>query len=109
MVTVALWWLGLDLGVPLQRDVFDRYIGYGKPANVAKAKLEFADAMPQPLGWGMRHFGGRFLKEYPFTPGYLLDTAVRFRERLALPIGTVKSHTSRALSSLRRTMREVTP
>ena len=28
-----------------QRDVFDRYIGYGKPANVPKAKLEFADAI----------------------------------------------------------------
>lgn len=28
-----------------QRDVFDRYIGHGKPANVAKARLEFADAI----------------------------------------------------------------
>jgi 3',5'-nucleoside bisphosphate phosphatase len=28
-----------------QRDVFDRYIGQGKPANVAKARLEFADAI----------------------------------------------------------------
>lgn len=28
-----------------QRDVFDRYIGYGKPANVPKAKLDFADAI----------------------------------------------------------------
>jgi hypothetical protein len=28
-----------------QRDVFDRYIGHGKPANVPKAKLEFPDAI----------------------------------------------------------------
>ena len=28
-----------------QRDVFDRYIGFGKPANVPKAKLEFVDAI----------------------------------------------------------------
>ncbi len=28
-----------------QRDVFDRYIGQGKPANVPKARLEFADAI----------------------------------------------------------------
>lgn len=28
-----------------QRDVFDRYIGHGKPANVPKAKLEFTDAI----------------------------------------------------------------
>ena len=28
-----------------QRDVFDRYIGHGKPANVPKAKLDFPDAI----------------------------------------------------------------
>jgi 3',5'-nucleoside bisphosphate phosphatase len=28
-----------------QRDVFDRYIGHGKPANVPKAKLDFVDAI----------------------------------------------------------------
>ena len=47
---------------------------------------EFADAMPQPLRWGMRRFGGRFLKEYPYRPAYLLDDAKRFRERLDLPL-----------------------
>ena len=47
---------------------------------------EFAEAMPQPLRWGMARWGGRFLKEYPYQPAFLLDTAVRFRERLELPL-----------------------
>ena len=47
---------------------------------------EFADAMPPYLRWGMRRFGGRFLKEYDYRPGFLLDLAVRFRERLDLPL-----------------------
>lgn len=47
---------------------------------------EFADAMPVPLRWGMRYFGRGFLKEYPYRPGFLLDTAQRFRERLSLPL-----------------------
>ena len=40
---------------------------------------EFADAMPPYLRWGMRRFGARFLKEYPYQPAFLLDTAARFR------------------------------
>jgi 2,4-dienoyl-CoA reductase-like NADH-dependent reductase (Old Yellow Enzyme family) len=47
---------------------------------------EFAAAMPPYLRWGMRRFGGRFLKEYPYRPAFLLDTAVRFRERLEMPL-----------------------
>ncbi|MDR7361776.1 NADH:flavin oxidoreductase [Nocardioides marmoribigeumensis] len=47
---------------------------------------EFAAAMPKPLSWGMARWGGRFLKEYPYKPAFLLDTAIRFRERLELPL-----------------------
>lgn len=52
--------------------------------------VEFANAMPLPLRWGMSGFGGRFgrsfLREYPYRPGFLLDTAERFRERLSMPL-----------------------
>jgi 2,4-dienoyl-CoA reductase-like NADH-dependent reductase (Old Yellow Enzyme family) len=47
---------------------------------------EFAEAMPQPLRWGMKRFGKGFLKEYPYRPAFLLDDAKRFRERLDLPL-----------------------
>ena len=47
---------------------------------------EFAAQMPLPVRWGMRLGGGRFLREYPYRPGFLLDTAQRFRERLSLPL-----------------------
>ncbi len=47
---------------------------------------EFADAMPQPLRWGMKRFGKGFLKEYDYRPAFLLDDAKRFRERLDLPL-----------------------
>jgi 2,4-dienoyl-CoA reductase-like NADH-dependent reductase (Old Yellow Enzyme family) len=48
--------------------------------------VEFANAMPVPLRWGMRHWGRNFLREYPYRSGFLLDTAQRFRERLSLPL-----------------------
>ena len=47
---------------------------------------EFAAQMPRPLRWGMRLGGGSFLKEYPYRPGFLLETAQRFRDRLAMPL-----------------------
>ncbi len=53
-------------------------------------RVEFAEAMPVPVRWGLSFFGGYlgrgFLKEYPYRPGFLLDTAQRFRERLSLPL-----------------------
>jgi 2,4-dienoyl-CoA reductase-like NADH-dependent reductase (Old Yellow Enzyme family) len=52
--------------------------------------VEFAEAMPAPVRWGLSAFGGRlggrFLREYPYRPGFLLDTAQRFRDRLSLPL-----------------------
>ena len=48
--------------------------------------VEFAATMPVPLRWGMQRFGRGFMREYPYRPGFLLDTAERFRERLSLPL-----------------------
>jgi 2,4-dienoyl-CoA reductase-like NADH-dependent reductase (Old Yellow Enzyme family) len=47
---------------------------------------EFADAMPIPVRWGMRLFGRRFLRSYPFQEAYLLPMARRFREALTMPL-----------------------
>ncbi len=47
---------------------------------------EFADALPLPVRWGMRLFGGRFLRQYPFEEAFLLPMARRFRAELAMPL-----------------------
>jgi 2,4-dienoyl-CoA reductase-like NADH-dependent reductase (Old Yellow Enzyme family) len=48
---------------------------------------ELAAAMPLPVRWGMRTPLGRsFLKEYVFHEAYFLDKALRFRERLSMPL-----------------------
>ncbi|HCB04351.1 MAG TPA: NADH:flavin oxidoreductase, partial [Nocardioides bacterium] len=48
---------------------------------------EFAAVMPAPVRWGMRTpMGKRFLKEYEFHEAYFLDKALRFRERLSMPL-----------------------
>jgi 2,4-dienoyl-CoA reductase-like NADH-dependent reductase (Old Yellow Enzyme family) len=48
---------------------------------------EFAAAMPMPVRLGMRTpVGKRFLKEYDFQEAYFLDKALRFRERLSMPL-----------------------
>ena len=48
---------------------------------------EFAAVMPLPVRWGMRTpVGKRFLKEYEFHEAYFLDKALRFRERLSMPL-----------------------
>ena len=48
---------------------------------------EFAAAMPLPVRWGMRTpVGKRFLKEYEFHEAYFLEKALRFRERLSMPL-----------------------
>ncbi len=48
---------------------------------------EFAAAMPLPVRLGMRTpVGRRFLKEYEFHEAYFLQKALRFRERLSMPL-----------------------
>jgi len=36
--------------------------------------------------WGMRLFGHRFLRGYPFSEAYLLPMAQRFRAALSMPL-----------------------
>jgi 2,4-dienoyl-CoA reductase-like NADH-dependent reductase (Old Yellow Enzyme family) len=48
---------------------------------------EFAAAMPLPVRLGMRTpIGKKFLKEYEFHEAYFLEKALRFRERLSMPL-----------------------
>jgi 2,4-dienoyl-CoA reductase-like NADH-dependent reductase (Old Yellow Enzyme family) len=48
---------------------------------------EFAAAMPLPVRLGMRTpVGKRFLKAYEFHEAYFLEKALRFRERLSMPL-----------------------
>jgi 2,4-dienoyl-CoA reductase-like NADH-dependent reductase (Old Yellow Enzyme family) len=42
--------------------------------------------LPAPLRLGMRLFGSRFLRSYPFTEAYFLPEARRFRAALDLPL-----------------------
>ena len=49
-------------------------------------RREFAAAMPWPVRLGIRAFGKRFLKEYPFHEAYFREPALRFREALTMPL-----------------------
>jgi 2,4-dienoyl-CoA reductase-like NADH-dependent reductase (Old Yellow Enzyme family) len=47
---------------------------------------ELSRAMPRPMGIGVRLFGRRFLRSYPFEEAYFLERARRFRAALDLPL-----------------------
>ena len=47
---------------------------------------EFAAALPSPARAGVRLLGHRFLREYPYRDGYLLDDARQVRAAVALPM-----------------------
>jgi len=47
---------------------------------------EMAAMFPPPLRTGIRLFGGRFFRTYPFEEAYLLPTARRYLESLSLPL-----------------------
>lgn len=49
-------------------------------------RREFAAALPIPQRWGMRLIANKFLREYPYRPGYLLDHARAFRAALDMPL-----------------------
>ncbi|MBJ8347482.1 NADH:flavin oxidoreductase [Antrihabitans sp. YC2-6] len=49
-------------------------------------RREFANAFPAPLKWGLRLGGRAFLREYPYRPAYLLDSARHFRHALSMPL-----------------------
>jgi 2,4-dienoyl-CoA reductase-like NADH-dependent reductase (Old Yellow Enzyme family) len=47
---------------------------------------EMAAMFPQPLRTGVRVFGGRFFREYPFQEAYFLPYARQFRAALTMPL-----------------------
>ncbi|HWS44939.1 MAG TPA: NADH:flavin oxidoreductase, partial [Acidimicrobiia bacterium] len=47
---------------------------------------EMAEMFPGVLKTGMKLFGGRFFKEYPFEEAYFLPYARQFREALSMPL-----------------------
>jgi len=47
---------------------------------------EMAAMFPGVLGRGIRMFGGRFFKEYPFEEAYFLPYARQFRAALSMPL-----------------------
>lgn len=49
-------------------------------------RANFAKTLPIPARWGFRLVGGKFLREYPYQPAYLLDKARRFRAELTIPL-----------------------
>lgn len=47
---------------------------------------EFAGVFKPPMRWGMRVFGRKFLRRYPYRDAYLLDLARTFRAELTMPL-----------------------
>lgn len=47
---------------------------------------EFAATFPPITRLGIRAFGKRFIRSYPFEEAFLLETAKLFRERLTMPL-----------------------
>lgn len=47
---------------------------------------EFADAMSQPLKFGLRVFGKGFMKKYPFEEAYFREKALAWRQELDLDL-----------------------
>ncbi|SFS89701.1 NADH:flavin oxidoreductase [Saccharopolyspora flava] len=47
---------------------------------------EFAEVMREPIRTGVKLVGGRFLREYPYQDGYLLDDARQIRAAMDLPM-----------------------
>ncbi|GAA2364161.1 NADH:flavin oxidoreductase [Saccharopolyspora halophila] len=58
---------------------------------------EFAGVMPQPLRAGVKLIGGRFLREYPYQDGYLLEDARQIRAAVDLPMVLLGGITNRAI------------
>jgi 2,4-dienoyl-CoA reductase-like NADH-dependent reductase (Old Yellow Enzyme family) len=58
---------------------------------------DFAAVFPQPMRTGVRLFGGRLIKEYPYRDAYLLEDARQLRDAVSLPMILVGGITSRAV------------
>jgi 2,4-dienoyl-CoA reductase-like NADH-dependent reductase (Old Yellow Enzyme family) len=58
---------------------------------------DFAAVFPQPMRTGVRLFGGRLIKEYPYRDAYLLEDARQLRDAVSLPMILVGGVTSKAV------------
>lgn len=57
----------------------------------------FAAAMPQPIRAGVKLFGRRVFRTYPYTDAYLFDDARRIREAVRLPMVLLGGVTDKAV------------
>ncbi|GAA3396781.1 NADH:flavin oxidoreductase [Cryptosporangium minutisporangium] len=58
---------------------------------------EFAAVLPAPVRTGARLAGHRFLREYPYSDGYLLDDARQVRAAVKLPMILLGGITNKAI------------
>lgn len=58
---------------------------------------EFANVLREPVRTGVKLVGRRFLREYPYRDGYLLDDARQVRAAVALPMVLLGGITDRRL------------
>ncbi|MEB3371199.1 NADH:flavin oxidoreductase [Saccharopolyspora mangrovi] len=58
---------------------------------------EFAEVMREPVRTGVRLVGSRFLREYPYQAGYLLDDARQIRAAVGLPMVLLGGITDRQM------------
>lgn len=58
---------------------------------------EFAAVMREPIRTGVKLVGSRFLREYPYQDGYLLDDARQIRAAVDLPIVLLGGVTNRQI------------
>ncbi|MFC9786696.1 NADH:flavin oxidoreductase [Rhodococcus sp. NPDC127528] len=47
---------------------------------------EFAEAMPQPIKLGVQLVGRKFIREYPYTPLFMLEQARLIRAAVSMPL-----------------------
>ncbi|WP_243788370.1 NADH:flavin oxidoreductase [Saccharopolyspora gloriosae] len=58
---------------------------------------EFASVMREPIRTGVKLIGGRFLREYPYQDGYLLEDARQIRAAVDLPMVLLGGITDRRI------------
>jgi 2,4-dienoyl-CoA reductase-like NADH-dependent reductase (Old Yellow Enzyme family) len=61
---------------------------------------EFAAVFKPPIRWGVRMFGGKIFREYPYREAYLLRDAKKFRAELKLPLILLGGITNRETMDL---------
>ena len=61
---------------------------------------EFSNVFKPPIRWGVRLFGSKILREYPYREAYLLRDAKLFRAELTLPLILLGGITNRETMDL---------